>query len=209
MSLTEKTIKDFTSLLASDAPAPGGGSAAALAGSLGVALTHMVAALTMDKKVYEDHQELMKEILSQAEGIHQVLADMIDKDTEAFTAFSEAMALPKNTDEYKAARTKTMQAALKRCTLVPFEIMQCSFSAIELTERAVGKSNTNAVSDLGVAALLLKAAIQSSWLNILINLGSVKDKEFAKKYFDEGKKILEAAVLLADRIYSDVLKSIS
>lgn len=208
MGLTEMKIMDFTDLLASAAPAPGGGAAAALAGTLGVALTHMVEALTVDKKGYEEHRELTKQIMTQAEGIHQGLVYMIDKDAEAFNSFGAAMALPKDTGEQKTKRAEAMQAALKNCTLMPFEIMRCAFSALELTERAIGKSNKTVISDLGVAALLLKAAVQSAWLNILVNIGSIKDQEFAEKYRSEGEKLLTAAVPLADKIYTEVLKNL-
>lgn len=209
MELTGMAIKDFTELLSSDAPAPGGGAAAALSGALGVALTNMVAALTVDKKAYEEHRELMKQIITQACGLRQGLIGMIDKDAEAFNAFGAAMAMKKDTDEQKSARTHAMQEALKTCTLAPFEIMRCSFSALELTERALGKSNKTVISDLGVAALSLKAAIQAAWLNILVNTGSIKDKNFAEKYRMEGEKILALAIPLADKIYAEVFSVLS
>lgn len=208
MGLTEMTIRDFTDLLASDAPAPGGGASAALSGALGVALTSMVAALTVDKKVYEEHRELMEQIMTQAEGLRQGLVYMIDKDAETFNSFGAVMALPKDTDAQKAKRAEAMQTALKNCTLIPFEIMRCAFSALELTERAMGKSNKTVISDLGVAAISLKAAVQSAWLNVLVNTGSIKDKDFAEKYRNDGRKILEAAVPLADKIYSEVLNKL-
>lgn len=202
--LSGMTVKYFSEVLASDAPTPGGGSAAALSGVLGVALTHMVAALTVDKQIYEEHRELMKELMIQADGLRIGLVDIIDKDTEAFGAFMAAMSMPRETDGQKAKRSEMMQAALEKCTLTPFEIMRCSFAALELTERAMGKSNTNLVSDLGVAAISLKAAVQSAWLNVLINIGSLKDKALAEKYRSEGEKILAETIPLADKIYARV-----
>lgn len=208
MGMSEMTVRDFTDLLASDAPAPGGGAAAALSGALGVALTSMVAAFTVDKKVYEEHRELMKQIMTQAEGLRQGFVYMIDKDAGTFNSFGAAMALPKDTDAQKTKRAEAMQMALKNCTLIPFEIMRCAFSALELTDRAMGKSNTTVISDLGVAAISLKAAVQSAWLNILINTGSIKDKDFAEKYRGDGERILAEAIPLADKIYSEVLNKL-
>lgn len=204
MDLTGMTIKDFTELLASDAPAPGGGAAAAMSGALGVALINMVAALTVDKQAYAEHRELMQQIIAQACGLRQGLIDMIDKDAAAFNTFGAALAMPKNSDEQKITRTQAMQSALKECTLAPFEIMQCAFSALKLADSAIGKSNKTVISDLGVAALSLKAAIQTAWLNVLVNIGSIKDKEFAEQYRAEAEKILLAALPLADKIYTEV-----
>ena len=205
MKLTELTIPAFTELLGSDAPAPGGGSAAALMGSLGAALTTMVAALTVGKEKYQEHDALMQEIIAAGAKLRQELTDVIDRDTEAFNGVTAVFAMPKDSDEEKAARKAAMQAALKACTRTPYEMMECSLDALELTERALGRSNTNAASDLGVAALSLKAAIQGAWLNILINIGGIRDEEFVQKYRADGEAILAKALPLADQIYETVL----
>lgn len=208
MKLVDMTLNDFSALLASDAPAPGGGSAAALEGALGAALTHMVASLTTGKKKYAEHETLMQELLQQTEALRVKFVDVIDRDTEAFNGMSAVFAMPKDTDEQKAARSGAMQEALKACTLTPFDMMVYAVEGLELTERAVGKSNTSAASDLGVAALSLKAAVQGAWLNILINIGGIKDEAFAAKYRAEGEGILAKALPLADKIYETVLASL-
>ena len=205
MKLTEMTIPAFAKLLGSDAPAPGGGSAAALSGALGAALTTMVAALTTGKEKYAEHETLMQEILTKGAKLREQLVDVIDRDTQAFNGVSAVFAMPKETDEQKAARKAAMQDALKACTLTPYEMMECSLAALELTEKALGRSNTNALSDLGVAALSLKAAIQGAWLNILINIGGIRDEAFVAKYRTEGQAILDKALPLADKIYADVV----
>jgi len=205
MKLTELTLPAFTELLGSDAPAPGGGSAAALTGSLGAALTTMVAALTVGKEKYQEHEALMHEIITEGQKLRLQLTDVIDRDTEAFTAVTAVFAMPKDTDEEKAARKTAMQSALKACTLTPFEMMECSLAALQLTERALGRSNPNAASDLGVAALTLKAAIQGAWLNILINIGGIRDEAFVQEYRAGGEAILAKALPLADHIYETVL----
>ena len=204
MKLTDTTISAFTDLLGSDAPAPGGGSASALAGALGAALTTMVAALTVGKEKYQAHEALMQEIIARGTKLREQLTDVIDRDTEAFNGVTAVFSMPKETEEEKTARKAAMQTALKACTLTPYEMMECSLSALELTEQALGRSNTNAASDLGVAALMLKAAVQGAWLNILINIGGIRDEAFVAQYRGGGEAILEQALPLADKIYETV-----
>lgn len=208
MKLADMTITEFSNVLASDAPAPGGGSAAALVGALGVALTNMVAALTVGREKYMEHQSLMDEIMTETAELRQELIRIIDRDTEAFHGVSAVFAMPKGTDEEKAARKETMQAALKACAITPYEVMLCSLSALELTDKALGRSNASAASDLGVAALSLKAAIQGAWLNVLINLGGIHDEAFVNEYKRGGEGVLERSLPLADRIYNAVLESL-
>jgi len=208
MKLTEMTIPAFVDVLGSDAPAPGGGSSAALSGALGTALATMVAALTVGKEKYQEHEPLMQEILKEGATLRLQLVDVIDRDTEAFNAVSAVFTMPRNTDEEKEARKNAMQAALKGATMTPYEMMECSVKALELTEKALGRSNTNALSDLGVAALSLKSAIQGAWLNVLINLGGIRDEAFVTEYRTNGEKILAKALPLADKIYDSVVEAI-
>ena len=204
MKLSAMTNIEFSKMLASDAPAPGGGSVAALSASLGAALTHMVAALTENKKKYEEHAALTAETLEKAEDLRAKLLDCMDRDTEIFGQMEAVFKMAKDTDEEKAARREAMQAALKACSVVPLEIMTLSLEALEVTDKCVGKSNVSASSDLGVAALMLKAGIQGAWLNVLINIGGVKDEAFVKEYSEKGNVLLEKALPLADSIYNRI-----
>ena len=208
MKLVERTLTGFTELLASDAPAPGGGSTAALEGALGAALIHMVGALTTGKAKYAEHQPLLDELLAKSEDISRRFIEVIDKDTEAFNSVTAVFAMPKGTDEEKAARQKAMQEALKTCTKTPHSMMTLALEALELAGKAAGKTNPNAASDFGVAALSLKAATQGAWLNILINIGGIEDQAFAAKYRGEGEAILAKALPLADRLYQEVEDSL-
>lgn len=208
MKLTEMTITAFNDILASDAPAPGGGSAAALEGAVGVALTNMVASLTLGKKKYAEYQELMEELIGEAAGLRAQFIDVIDRDTESFNSVSAVFSMPKETDEEKAARKEAMQAALKTCTYTPYDMMRFALAGLELTKKALGKSNSSAASDLGVAALSLKAAVQGAWLNILINISGIEDQEFVEEYRKKGNEILAKALPLADEIYETVLASL-
>jgi len=208
MKLADQTVTSFVDLMASDAPAPGGGSAAALEGALGTALTAMVCALTQGKKKYAEYAELSAEVGEKAQMLKAQYVDVIDRDTEAFNAVSAVFAMPKDTDEEKAARSAAMQEALKGCTKTPFEMMELAAKALELTDSVVGRSNLSAASDLGCAALSLKAAIQGAWLNVLINIGGLKDQAFAEQYRAEGETLLKKALPLADSIYAKVLNSL-
>lgn len=208
MKLAAMTLTEFSETLCSDAPAPGGGSAAALEGVLGASLVGMVAGLTIGKQKYEEHEILMQDIAVKAEALRIKLLDIIDRDTEAFDEVADVFKMPKETDDQKSARKKAMQAALKKCTLVPYETMCCSLEALELAESALGKFNSNAASDIGVAALSLKAAAQGAWLNILININGIEDAEFASRYRSAGELILEKALSIADEVYNSVRDSL-
>lgn len=208
MKLADLTLTAFVDTTASDAPAPGGGSVAALEGALGTALTAMVCALTQGKKKYAEHAEFTAEVGKKADALKAQYVDVIDRDTEAFNAVSAVFAMPKGTDEEKAARSAAMQEALKGCTKTPFEMMELAVAALELTDSIVGRSNDSAASDLGCAALSLKAAVQGAWLNVLINIGGLKDQTFADQYRKDGEALLEKALPLADSIYEKILASL-
>jgi formiminotetrahydrofolate cyclodeaminase len=205
MKLAELQVNGFVDLLASDAPAPGGGSAAALEGALGAALTAMVCGLTVGKKKYADYQELATQAQEKALDLKARFVDVMDRDTEAFNVVSAAFGMPKATDEEKAARSAAIQEGLKGCTKTPFEMMELAVETLELTASILGKSNDSAASDLGVSALSLRAAIQGAWLNVLINIGSLKDQELAADYRQKGEALLARALPLADQIYETVV----
>ena len=205
MGLVDLTVTEFMQVLGSDEPAPGGGSASALAASMGISLTKMVAELTVGKKKYAEFEEVMQTVLTDATNLQGELLAAIDKDTEAFNEVSAVFAMPKETDEDKAARREAMQKALKIAAKTPLEMMDIIFRALEVTEKAIGKSNTNAASDLGVAALNLKSGLQGAWLNVLINISGIKDEAFVEECKAKGSKQLEEGMALADKIYETIL----
>ena len=182
-------------------------SAAALEGALGAALTAMVCGLTVGKKKYAEFQELAEEAQKKATDLKARFVDVMDRDTEAFNVVSAAFGMPKATDEEKAARSAAIQKGLEGCTKTPFEMMELAVETLELTASILGKSNDSAASDLGVSALSLRAAIQGAWLNVLINIGSLKNKELAEDYRAKGEALLAKALPLADEIYDTVVKS--
>ena len=205
MKLAEMTVTQFADVLASDAPAPGGGSTAALAGALGAALTAMVCRLTEGRKKYEEYQQFVLEVKEKATALQAKFIDVMDRDTEAFMVISNAYGMPKATDEEKAARSAAIQAGLVKSTETPMEMMELSAETIALTESLLGKFNTASASDLGVGALTLRTAVQGAWLNVLINIGSLKDKDLAESYRARGQALVDQVVSAADRVYETVL----
>ena len=205
MKLADMTVTGFADTVASDAPAPGGGSCAALYGSIGAALTAMVGGLTQGRKKYAEYAEHAAEVEKKGNELKTRLLDVMDRDTEAFNVVSAAFGMPKATDEEKAARSAAIHKGLEGCTATPFEMMELATETLELTAELLGKTNDSAASDLGVSALSLRAAIQGAWLNVLINIGSLKNKELAADYRAKGEAMLARALPLADKIYETVL----
>ena len=136
------------------------------------------------------------------------LLDVMDRDTEAFNVVSAAFGMPKATDEEKAARSAAIQEGLKGCTKTPMEMMELIDETLTLAQSLLGRFNDTSASDLGVAFLSLKAGIQGAWLNVLINVGSLKDQEFAAEYRAKGEKLLAHALPLADECYAEIVKLI-
>ena len=205
MKLKDMNVEVFTETLASDAPAPGGGSASAVAGAMGIALGQMVAKLTKGKKKYAEFDDVNAKVIEDAESVISDMIVGIDTDTDAFNLVTAAYAMPKATDEEKAARSAKIQEALKECARVPFELIIRCEKALNILMPMLGKFNTNAASDLGVAALNLKSAALGAWLNVLINVGSLKDTELAEKYRQDGQKAVDSICRMSDEIYNHVL----
>src|SRR5712692_2416499 len=176
--LTKQTVSRFLDELASASPAPGGGSAAALAGAVGSALSSMVCNLTVGKKKYAEVEAEMKQVLRKSEELRILFTGMIDRDADAFNKVMEAYALPKETEDQKALRSAAIQEATKEAALVPLELMKHAIDALALSEAAAVKGNANSASDAGTAAQMLHAACESAALNVRINLAAIRDTEF-------------------------------
>ena len=200
MKLADLSTKAFTDSLASASPAPGGGAAAAFMGAQGAALVAMVAGLTAGREKYAQHNELAREVLGKAIEVKEKLLIAMDKDYLAYKSLTDIYLLPKDTDEEKANRMAAMQSALKACTLTPYETMLYASQGIELAKALIGKSNTNASSDLGVAVLNLKAALDGAWFNVQINLRGIEDEQFAAHYKGLGENLLRTSIPLFDEV---------
>jgi formiminotetrahydrofolate cyclodeaminase len=175
MQLSTMAINDYIKQLGSEAPVPGGGSASALGGAIGVSLIQMVANLTIGKAKYANYEELNLFALEEGGKICTELLSLIDKDAEAYSRLSAAYKLPRATDEEKVIRNSANIDATLDAIKAPFEIMEASLKALNLCKSLVGKSNHNVSSDLGVSALNLLACINGAWLNVLINLSGLKN----------------------------------
>jgi formiminotetrahydrofolate cyclodeaminase len=205
---TRKTLNSFLDELASDSPAPGGGSVAALAGALGAALTSMVCRLTVGKKKYADVDSEMKATMGQAEALRMQFTSLVDKDTAAFNKVMEAYGLPKDSEAQKTLRTAAIREATKEATMVPLEVMKHCIDAMALAGIVAAKGNVNSVSDAGVSALMLHAACESAALNVLINLKGLNDNEFVGWKADELDSLLKTSRMMVEEIQSVVTSRI-
>lgn len=178
MAFEDMKISEFLDLLASNAPAPGGGTVAALGGALGAALISMVANLTIGKEKYKDNWAEMEELRRQSEALRNSFRKLMDEDTEAFNAFMGALKMPKDTDEQKTARGAAMDKASKTATDVPLHTLEKCAELAGMAAKAVKYGNVNAISDGGSAALLAEAAGKAAAYNVRINLPGIKDEEF-------------------------------
>jgi formiminotetrahydrofolate cyclodeaminase len=204
VKLTDKPVNAFLDELASDAPAPGGGSVAALSGALGAALVSMVCNLTLGKRGYDEVQDDIKDLLAKSEALRAKLAVLLEEDVKAYTGYSKAAKMPRGTDEEKAERQKVMQTALKVATDVPLTIAEAAVEVMDLCMPAAEKGNKWAVSDAGVAVLMAEAALRSAALNVLINLGTLKDEEFVADRRAKLDSLLEGKGVMRDEIYDYV-----
>ncbi|MGB9976577.1 cyclodeaminase/cyclohydrolase family protein [Thermovenabulum sp.] len=204
----EKTVRQFTEALSSKEPVPGGGGAAALAGALGNALGSMVANLTVGKEKYKDVESEIKQILQKTQELQEKLLLLIDEDAKVFSSVAAAYKMPKNTEEEKEKKQQALEKALKEACQVPVKIMEYSLEALKLQRRLADIGNKLAISDAGVGALLLKAAVLSGKLNVYINLGGIQDSEFKEKTTEHIEKISGMAEAIADETYRLVLQKL-
>jgi glutamate formiminotransferase/formiminotetrahydrofolate cyclodeaminase len=204
-NLAGMKVDAFVDLLASDAPAPGGGSVAALAASMAAGLCSMVAALTFGKKGYTEHNSLMEQVGTKAQALKDALLSAVDRDTEAFDRVMAGMRLPKATEEQKAERARAIEEATREATLVPLSVLERCPEVLELVAEVAGKGNQNSLSDAGVAGLMARAAAFGACYNVLINLRGIEDGAWRAAILGRA----EAAVAHADdkgqRIQEDLL----
>ena len=191
--MKDMTLEAFCALTESNAPAPGGGSVAALAGALGASLAGMVANLTIGREKYAEVEDEMKVMEASAKQLSQDLLDAILKDSESFNIYMDALKLPKETEEEKAARKAAMQEGLKAAALVPLETAKLAYDVMDYAELAIAKGNQNAVTDGKTGLMLARTAVLAAGYNVKINLESIKDEEFVAKLSKEIEEIEENA----------------
>jgi formiminotetrahydrofolate cyclodeaminase len=175
--LTELSVDELVARLASDAPVPGGGSASALAGSLAAALVHMVVELTAGRSDAAGDEAALVEIRVAAASLQSELTRLVDADAAAYASVMAARRLPRDSDLERDARRVQLEAAIREATRAPLATARHASDVLELAERMAPIGNRNAVSDIGVAALLAAAAIRGAILNVRINLPFVTNDE--------------------------------
>ncbi len=204
MKFERMEIRAFIDELASDSPAPGGGSVAALCASLGSALVSMVANLTIGKEKYKDSWDLMEDVVGKSESLRFKFVDLMNKDTESFNTFMSALKMPKATEDEKCSRKKAMGEASKLATEIPLLTLESCVEMAELAYLAAKNGNTNTISDAGSAALIAEAAGRAAAYNVKINLPGVTDETFAADFKARMEDALDQLSINAEKT-TDIL----
>lgn len=202
--ITDKSCGDFVDALASKAPVPGGGGAAAIVGAVGMALGGMVGSLTLGKQKYAEVQDEIIRLKSSADKLQQELLDMVDEDAKVFEPLSIAYGLPSSTKEEQAEKERVMETALKAASEVPFHIMESVLESIDVIERFSKIGTKIAISDAGCAAACCKAALSAASLNVFINTRRMKNREYAEQMNKRAEELLQLGTIKADAIFDTV-----
>ncbi|MEI3361886.1 MAG: cyclodeaminase/cyclohydrolase family protein [Oscillospiraceae bacterium] len=198
--MIEKSCADFAAVLASKAPVPGGGGAAALVGALGTALCSMVGNLTVGRKKYAQYEADVKRMLEKGAAVQERLLDLVDKDAEAFEPLSKAYSIPKDDPKHD----ETLEAATKFACEAPVEMMKACCEAIELLEEMLEKGSVTLISDVGCGALCCAAALESASMNIFVNTKTLLDREAAAKLDDQADAMLREYMPRARKVADEV-----
>ena len=200
MDMTMATCREFVSVLASDAPAPGGGGAAALVGAIGTALGNMVGSLTVGKKKYADVEAEIIELKAKCDALQKELLDQVEADEVNFLPLAKAYGIPKDDPN----RDKVMEEATIIACSTPMKIMELCCQAIEYIAVFAAKGSRLAVSDAGCGAVICKAALQAASLNVFINTKTLKNRDVAEDMNRHANVMLNKYGQLADEIFNTV-----
>ena len=203
-SSIELSCADFIEVLASKAPVPGGGGAAALTGAIGMALGNMVGSLTVGKKKYADVEADIIELNDKAAELEARLLELVGKDAEVFEPLSRAYGMPKETPEEQAAKAEVMAKCLEECCAVPMGIMETCCDAIDLCVEYAAKGSALAISDAGCGVICLKSALQAASLNVFINTKAMADRARAEELNEKAEDLLATYCAKADEVFAAV-----
>lgn len=211
--LRDMSVSAFLDELASESPAPGGGSVAALCASLSAALSAMVANLTFEKKGFESSKEVMDEAGVAAQGLKKNLLSIVDEDMQAFNSILEARRLPKDSEAEKASRQEALDLANRKATLTPLAVLENAPELLRLAGMMVEKGNPNSLSDAVVAVALAVCAAEGAYFNVLINLSgfgqSQSEQEFCRDVRDRAEGLIARVKLEGERIRAGALAKLS
>lgn len=207
--LISLTAKSFINETASESPAPGGGSVAAYAGAMGVALATMVANLSAAKRGWEEQTDYFSEAADKGQKSLSKLLSLVDEDTNAFNQIMQAFAMPKSSTEETTQRSKAIKEATIYACQIPFQVMQTAFEALDLVEAMIDKGNPNSITDAGVGALCIRTAVEGAWMNVLVNAQGLKDKTPVQTILQQGEQLNSATKQKAEQLLDRVHQSLA
>ena len=200
MDMTMESCRKFVEVLASDAPAPGGGGAAALVGAIGTALGNMVGSLTVGKKKYADVEAEIIALKEKCDALQTELLDQVPADAEGFIPLAKAYGIPKDDPN----RDTVMEEATIIACKVPVHIMELCCEALDAIAIFAAKGSRLAVSDAGCGAVIVKSALQAASLNVFINTKTLKNREVAEDMNRKANLMLNKYCGIADEIFNEV-----
>jgi len=200
--LVDRSCEDFARMLASNAPVPGGGGAAALVGAFGAALCSMAGNLTLGRKKYAAVEDDIRKLLAEGETVRSRLLELADEDAAAFEPLSRAYSIPKD----EPGRAETLEAATLRACAAPLEMMRCCCRAIDLLAEMLNKGSVLLVSDVGCGAICCRAALESAALNIFVNTKTLKNRAEAESLDADADEMLQTYGARAGRVAEEVTR---
>ncbi len=192
--LAARTVADFIEAIASESPAPGGGSVAAAVGALGAALGTMVANLSAHKRGWDDRWEEFSDWAVRGKACHEELTRLVDEDTRAFNALMDAFRLPRSDEAEVVARSRAVQEATRKAIETPLRVMETAVEAMEVIRAMAEIGLETSVSDAGVGALCARTAVLGAFLNVRINAKGLEDRAAAADYLRRGRELRDKAL---------------
>lgn len=198
------SLNGFAERVASDSPTPGGGSVSALASALGCALTEMVSRISLKKQEDDELQEAMRHVLERSAALRNRLMQLIEEDAKAYQAVLDALSLPKETSDEKVMRKEALQEANIGAAKPPLEVERLSLEVLEIAKAVAEKGSRSACTDAGVAALIAYAGLHGGYLNVRVNLSSIRDEDVKTSMEDEAREALEKGRGLIESVLATV-----
>jgi formiminotetrahydrofolate cyclodeaminase len=199
--ITQRPLETFLDELASSAPTPGGGGAAAIMGAMGAALVSMVCNVTIGKKGHEAVESEMKSVRDESEKLRLRLTALVAEDVAAFDKLMAAYRLPKSSEEDKSRRAAAIQSSLLGATETPLKCARACAEVVALSKRAGEKGYAGVISDAGVGVLAANTGLRSAALNVYINAPSLKDRAFADAATAELEQLLDTCARESELVF--------